>query len=1302
MSWGHTPTPGLGGSGGTSQQLSLSSRGWKREALRDALGRQQLFSARLLDQIGEPAAGAVGPVATRLQDGSAADLRAAYAGSPPAFRARLEAQLGKEGLEELFSIAQNSDPFCYLTQLQHFGLRLKRRPGPAAALVMRELAAGATTLLGSPEEKARAKDIVQRAQLELQVLEGSGPLGLRLEYLGSRFVEEATDPWMLVGFGVAGMAYKTTRLATLSRLLAKPSWLARGPVASLLASGAGLGVETPSFVFVTKAGHQLSGAPQDWSPQTLQREILATGMTLFFLKGAGALSTQAFHRLHGIDPVLHLPSRLPGMTKFSQAILPEAGMLGGIMLGHRVEQVAGLRPEVPGSNPLAEGLVTLLQFKVAGSLSDRLWGPRFHAWQRELEIRPQQLKTQQGKTSTLESLGLNLQPSWGSQGLSRGLGKLGTDPKLQHLSLMTQGGDEGEGGKILRLPNAGTNLDGTPRREATGSVLEPAEAKEYIERSLEASRGLLKEIRRDLYELIMQSRVYAGHLGAGRGWLEAVDLMGKATGHQLIRSQEALNKVDEHAKKLEASIFLSHQDPEVLLQVAATREELQELRHRLPGLRGHLGRLHQAIHQPERIDLDSTVDALLRQYARTFLDTEFPAQRDQSLKWERLLTQVEGMLFGISLKEVFRGSHLQFNSPREFDYGLVSGLLEDLHNPDLGPDLFHVLMARRPASGSATQIREVLSRGGRPEDPFRGWISVHLPTLIGAHQGQFELTYRKLAPLLPLMSPETQAATHLAGWWLAKTLNGNGDPREWGVEYEDLPAKPDFSISLSEAGRDLVAVRTALDIFLGSPFDPETAIRRALETPKEVREDTASLVGALMGGFHGMGHVPNRWLAQQLMTHYPEKTPEAIAKRLQSLEIRHRDFTKAFRSMGNLWQSEPVMAGRQRNLFLLSSLDRLLPKETRAVGSEAQDLLRQDLVRIRDFLARGTAGPLHPSRLRDFVTANGDSLEAWEQLRSKILRSRDDEAFLDAPSRDKLGREVRVLAEHLRSLNTILHPYRNRRRTMRLSKGDLQAIHDQQVALQALLKGPTRSEPPPGETHFLSLGDLVLGEEKARQKPGNLVSLDELRARRSSKDLLAEHSSVAKDVFTIEVGDWFDPESHLGKVTAFWAEWAKGAGETVTPEAGQAVQNRLKQWPGYFRQEMAFFAATNPTLAKVLLVKFGLLPEGSKLGQDPEVVSELGKKSRDELPEEELERLTDFLISNYQWAAASHYRETYEAVAEAEKAEWKRRTAELPPILLTALTGGGLTTAQILLFMNKLGFVKIDIPPYSEIPERPD
>ncbi|HKY62731.1 MAG TPA: hypothetical protein VJR29_04855 [bacterium] len=276
---------------------------------------------------------------------------------------RFEARGGDAMARELRSLAAETDPELYFAGLNHLARRLASRD--------RFVEAGELWSFVAEQGASSAPALAQRARAELEVLSGGGAFGRRVEFLAQRFVGEATSPAALAGMTAAGLAYNVGRSALLGRLLASEAGLlTRGWGARGLAGLGGFAVEAPAFTLTTRALHAASGhgSPNSWG-HDLAASYLTLGGLKFF-SGAGAIAAQRL-----------------GAGPLTRALVPTAGAYLGILAGHGLERAAGLRPAQPTDQVLFDSLAMLLQFQVGGRLSGEILGPRFAAWQREVQVR---------------------------------------------------------------------------------------------------------------------------------------------------------------------------------------------------------------------------------------------------------------------------------------------------------------------------------------------------------------------------------------------------------------------------------------------------------------------------------------------------------------------------------------------------------------------------------------------------------------------------------------------------------------------------------------------------------------------------------------------------------------------------------------------------------------------------------------------------------------------------------------------------------------------------------------------------
>ncbi len=394
-------TRGLGGHDGYPSFLSARANAFRfatRSDNGDSPGEGRSFSgaavlARLLEGTEQP-----GALSRALE--SHADLRGALAALPAAERQALERRLGPAALSELLALAGESDARLFFESLLQFGARQEA----ANRLDL------ATVIYGLVQSQAEGP-LGQRAGQRLDAVLGRGAGGARTEFLLRRLAHEASEPTALFAMGAAGTAFRLTRLATLSRLAATPAgnFLTRGFGARAAASLTGFAVEATVFPLAGRAANEALGRSQDWSAQALRRDIASSFLVLGGLKLSGWAAGAAFNRLHGINPLTGQAQRLTGFAGFSQRVIPQAGMLGGILLGHGLEERLGLREHVDGATTMVDSLAMLLQFNVAGRLTHRAFGSRFHAWEQGLDrqtelLARQNVGTNSGRGSRLADL----------------------------------------------------------------------------------------------------------------------------------------------------------------------------------------------------------------------------------------------------------------------------------------------------------------------------------------------------------------------------------------------------------------------------------------------------------------------------------------------------------------------------------------------------------------------------------------------------------------------------------------------------------------------------------------------------------------------------------------------------------------------------------------------------------------------------------------------------------------------------------------------------------------------------------
>ena len=274
---------------------------------------------------------------------------------------------------ELQALAGEGDEALFWEGLLHLGMCLEAGHREGAAVEVYANAVGALSPL-----TGEGRIFQRRFQTRLDAILGRGEWGPRAEFLLRRLATEASDPAALLALGAAGAAYRLTRLGALSRLVAAPAMVwTRGCGARATASLAGFAVEAPVFTLSGRLAGAALGRPQEWGAAALGRDVASSYMVLGGLKLAGWASGSAYRGVAG-----------PGGAERVQPLrmlFQQSGMLTGILLGHSLEEWAGLRPRLDGATTLVDSLALLLQFNVAGSLSRRAFGARWAAWERGLD-----------------------------------------------------------------------------------------------------------------------------------------------------------------------------------------------------------------------------------------------------------------------------------------------------------------------------------------------------------------------------------------------------------------------------------------------------------------------------------------------------------------------------------------------------------------------------------------------------------------------------------------------------------------------------------------------------------------------------------------------------------------------------------------------------------------------------------------------------------------------------------------------------------------------------------------------------
>ncbi len=336
--------------------------------------------------------------------------------SPIQFNSLWLQRLEPAARAEFSSLQEESDPQLYAEGVLGLAQRQEQSGHAEFAVEIYQALLQGEAVSGTPRA---------RAQLRLDALTGRGDFGNRAEVLLRNLAREAADPSTLAAMGAAGAVFRMARLATLSRLTAtsNPGFLTRFVGAGRLASLAGFALEAPTFTLTARLGNEAVGRTQDWSLHGLGRDVASSYLVLGGLKLAGSAGTGAGSWL--------------GAGQRMEAVFRQSSSFLGILIGHRLEQWAGLRRPQDGATTLVDSLALLLQFHVAGRLSGAAFGENFQRWERGMDLQAEALS--QASTLSLARPSLSLVPA------EEGPLRL---PNSFAMSINSKGDDTGEGRPI--------------------------------------------------------------------------------------------------------------------------------------------------------------------------------------------------------------------------------------------------------------------------------------------------------------------------------------------------------------------------------------------------------------------------------------------------------------------------------------------------------------------------------------------------------------------------------------------------------------------------------------------------------------------------------------------------------------------------------------------------------------------------------------------------------------------------------------------------------------------------------------
>ena len=1122
---------------------------------------------------------------------------------------RLSTSLDPTAQRELQSLAGENDPGLWALAVLNLADRLQQRGKAEGARILFQ----ALAVEGPVPEDLRAP--VELARRRFAAAQGDGNVGDRAEGLARGFWREASDPYSLLGFAVGGTVFRLSQAALGSRLLAAaPGPLTRGWGAKLFTQAGAFGAELPAFVFSSKAARHWSQEPQDWHPNVLGEELLAAGLTLSFLKGAGGFS------------------RALGGGRAIQQL----SLYGGILLAQGVEGRWGLRPEVTGAAAHLQALATLLQFNVAGRMSDGILGESYRKAMQGIEWRRQTMDRQWIAEKSWELFPQYVMSAGSGDGKGPG-DKQG--PKIVELFPMAHEG--------TRRPSPAPIDPDQALSRARDLAYEAAECYAKILESLASFRAAA-ELRANMMER---------HRGEPRTIPELTELMADWRR----KFHENLDQGQRLVSQLRELHFVTASRP-------ALHERAMSVRHKIDRIGGASSGLAAGFEIIERNFARGSLEETLRLLAnwsslfpeKTWPQAVFPidfaSNPAQGLKVARL----SGMMYGALAKEVLRGLHrfspelgLDPRSPRAKDPDEAPRLLTALLKAG-NRDYAEILLnhASPPASRMPSLPGETLRYLGSHDQPFRSWFSLHLPALMLQHRGRSIEVREKIKAIEFFMSPEAREANRWILDWLQKALERDGHPREWAAEVAPNDWTRLVLAQLNETG-PLAIFAHSIDAFICHCAEPVRALRKAMAAPEEIREDVVSLTGALTGAYLGRSAFGAAWLLPSVNRAFPDRKANRKLQDSWLLDTAHMafersaqltlDYSAALRPP--VWSIDspqgpvqnPVWAAFSRGLLerqsrIESLLEGAMNTAAEFVAAPPAAVQGQHYFQFYDFLHRELK-KIHPilKELRQYV----------DGARSRL---------------DELG--LREDSASWKAIEAKLERY------------------DEAVTAHGMLLAVAR----------LNLDSI-----------GHFSSPEQVKAAFLEQIQRFDRAYGIVDRAQPEIrGDWvrrlagtMANEAKREKIVQLWRQWSQE--KKLNPPASEksSLEYTLESCPTYLLSDLAYWAEHEPMMAKAWLSRLGFLPRSSALLRDSEIQDLLGGRppvSFDRIEAEE------GILYHYAVYGSRVFPESYRALGPAERKLWRARIERLPPLLLQSMLQPGLRPESFLLMAAELGLSKLGLP----------
>jgi hypothetical protein len=751
-------------------------------------------------------------------------------------------------------LGQETDPSIFLTDLQELAKEAQRLGEDATASALWQES------LRRSYQHPQFKTHFESAQKALDLFAGKGSLPERLELRAAGFLQEATDPWLLLGFGLGATTYRAVKVTALARTLKAGAWAPR-----IKAALWGLGAESAVFLGTTKLGRQFTEGAQDFKISTLGREYLGTVLTFGLLKSAGLIAQRGFDGFHGFDPYTQSFSRLSSLTRLTRPLSTQVGMLSGLWLGEYAQEKIGWLPGRPWDQSLWDSFVTLMQLNLAGGIAHRLMGPRWHHLNDSLDHYGETLM--RGRLSSLQGALSKNFTGWAvaSPGTTRGT--LGEN----QVYMSGDGKDPPGKGKVVPFRRPAPRPTERKETKRVSHDLVTVEA----ESVMNDSETFWHHLRLEYGEALSWTEIWLRHFHRKRTDAKNLDpIMHRSWRPWRILSVN-MARVGEYQRRINEILVASQRETP---QIHERLERQKKLFRKLTRKQGSIKELSESlpgVMAGHRVELvEQRVDRLKLLYGEIFHEfsrPEFLFSEDLA-QHRGLFEGIEGMLYGVGAKEFFRGTKFLEKDPdRKNDYSHLTRFLYHLEM-DLGDGVNLLKRLTYVLDLGAHGRPRMLIHHMDPKKPLMGWFSLVLPAVLARFGGSYAQARVRLKAFDSLLPEELRRWTPVTLWALSQSLTASREPLRW---FEHLPpeVERDFKIQdrLGEVldriddsevvDRDLAnafhqghgagAVPHALLAFLRSPYGVQEALETAALAPTSIREDAMALTGALLGGFHG-------------------------------------------------------------------------------------------------------------------------------------------------------------------------------------------------------------------------------------------------------------------------------------------------------------------------------------------------------------------------------------------------------------------------------------------------------------------